>query len=438
MGLVQKVGNFLGVKKFADSLASTARVLGGEVKQDMQSQAEADNSMQKLTYALRNEKDPIKKQKLAEILQSQLNNKSVTPGQIDPGLNLDSKEIYGSAANVALNVFTPGASKGKAGAVIAKNAALGGAFGAASGLEKNRSATGVVKSTLGGALLGAGIGTAGVAAKGIKNFISETTPNWLMNNAIKPSLSELKKNIKFGTKTLGEELLQEGVKGNPQKLLSIAENKTTQFENELQQVLTQPGSDGVKITRDQIIPYVKDLIEQKAGTPGVSGDVNRIKNVIDSLPETMTLAEANQMKRRIYTELKDVAYKFDSKLGVKGATLKQVARGLKTEIENAIGGTVVKDINQKLSIYGRLENAIVDQLARNLRNNGVSLTDAILIGGGELKPSGFLAALLRKTVGSTGFKTTSANILSNGQKIGTGVVGRGVKSTLKRGVLNAP
>jgi hypothetical protein len=305
-------------------------------------------------------------------------------------------------------------------------------------LEKNRNASGIVGSTVGGALTGAAIGGVGLASKAVKSFLTETTPNWLMTKAVNPTLNELKKNIKFGSKTLGQELLQEGVKGNPEKLLSIAESRTNQFENELQQVLTHPGVAEARITRDQIFPYVKDLIEQKTGTPGMRGDVQKIKNVIDNVPESMTLQEANVMKRRIYTELKDVSYKLDAKLGTKGAALKQIARGLKAEIENTVGGTVVKDLNQKLSIYGRLENSMVDQLARSLRNNGLGLTDAILIGGGELKPSGFLAALIKNTVGSTGFKTRAANVLVQGQKVGTGIAGRTVKSTLKRGALNLP
>lgn len=433
MGVIQKVGNFLGIKKFADAMGSTARVLTGEVAQDRNTQAQADSSLQKLTYVMKNEKDPAKKAQLSKLIQSHLNNGNTTAEQIDPGLNLTNKEIIGSAANVALNVAMPGAFKGGKAAVVAKNAALGAGFGAASGLEKNRDTSGIVGSTVGGALVGGAIGGAGLLAKSAKEFIGKTTPEWIMNKAVKPALQDLKKNVKYGTDTLGKELLDEGVKGGPKRLLEIADTKTTQLEEQLQSVLTHPGLEGARIAREQILPYVKELAEQKARTPGMKDSVLGIKEIVDDIPESMTISEANQMKKDIYSELRDVAYKLDAKLGIKGATLKQVARGLKTEIENTVGGTVVKDINQKLSIYGRLENAMVDQLARNMRNNGLGLTDAILATGG---PATTVLALLRNL--GQGPATYAAQGLKQAQKIGTGAIGKTTKEVIRRGSFNTP
>lgn len=433
MGAIQKVGNFLGVKKFADAMATTGRVLSGSVAKDIKTQEDADNAMMKVTYAMKNEKDPNKKKQLAKLAQSLLTNKQQTAEQIDPGLNLTTKEILGSAANVALNVAMPGAFKGSKGAIIAKNAALGSAFGAASGMEKNRDISGIVGSTVGGALVGGALGTAGVLTKSIKDFVGKKTPEWIMNKAVKPALQDLKKNVKYGSETLGKQLLDEGVAGGPKKLLEIANNKTSQLENELQTALTHPGLADARITKDKISPYIKDLIEQKAGTPGMSGDVQRIKNVFDSMPESMTISEANIMKRRIYNELRDISYKLDSKLSTKASTLKQIAKGLKTEIENAVGGTVVKDINQKLSIYGRLENSMVDQLAREMKNNGIGLTDAILLAGGDTTS---LLAILRHL--GKGAETYTAQGLSKIQNVGTGLLGKTTKDIIRRGTLNLP
>lgn len=434
MGAVQKVGSFLGVKKFADSLATTGRVFSGQVKKDIETQGKSDAALQKLTYAMKNETDFEKKNQLKQLVQNHLNKGNTSATEIDPGLNLNAKEIYGSGANVALNALTPGTFKGGALKTIAKNTALGAGFGAASGLEKDRNVSGIIGSTVGGAAVGAAIGTVGVAAKAIKNFLTKSTPEFIMNKAVKPALQDLKKNVKFGSDTLGKQLLDEGVKGGPRKLLEIADNKTTELENQLQSVLKHPGMDEARITKNQLIPYVKELVEHKAGVPGMGGDVKRIQNVLNTLPESMTLSEANIMKRRIYTELKDVGYKLDPKLGTKAETLKKIARGLKTEIEDAVGGTVVKDINQKLSIYGRLENSMVDQLAREMRNNGVGLTDAILLSGGG--PTGILALL--RHVGK-GAETYTAQALNKTGKILEGPVVQGVKNqVLKRGALNLP
>lgn len=431
MGLIPKIGQFLGIKKFGEAIATTGRIATGEVKKDISLQGQNDQNIQKILYAYRNETNPVKKERLKILLQP---SDIPTASQIDTGLNLTNKEVLGSAANVALNIAMPGAFKGGKTAIIAKNAALGAGFGTASGLEKNRNTSGIVGSATGGAITGAAIGTIGLLANAAKDFIGAKVPEWMMNKAVKPALQDLKKNVKYGNDTLGKQLLDEGVKGGPKKLLEIADTKTTELENQLQSVLTQPGLEEATISREQIAPYLKDLITQKSGTPGMKGDIQRIKDVFNSIPKSMTITEANQMKRNIYTELRDISYKLDAKLSAKAGTLKQIARGLKTEIENTVGGTMVKDINQKLSIYGRLENAMIDQLARNMRNNGFGLTDAILLSGGW--PTGILALLRHLEQGT---QTYIAQGLKKAGETLSGKASQGIKNqVIRRGAFNLP
>lgn len=431
-GALRKVGDFLGISKFGQGIATAARNLTGGVDSDIERQNQSTERANKLIYAAKQEKDPAKRAKLLELAKG-MTADSTAANEIDEGLNLTNREILGSAANVGLNILTPGAFRGSKAAIVAKNAALGAGFGTASGLEKNRSASGVLGSATGGAIIGGLTGLVGIGAKATKEFLGAKVPEWMMNKAIKPALQDLKKNVKYGTATLGKELLDEGVKGGPKRLLEIAEDKLSSLEDELQAAISHPSLSEARITRAQISPYLKELLEAKAGTPGMGGDVQRIRNVFDSIPEEMTLQQANQMKRRIYNELRDVAYKMDAKLGTKANALKQIAKGLKSEIENAVGGTVVRDINQKLSIYGRLENSMVDQLAREMRNNGIGLTDAILLAGGDTTS---ILALLRHL--GQGTETYLAQGLSKVNQIGTGKVGNTAKGALKRATLNLP
>lgn len=432
MGLFPKAAEFLGIKKFGQGIASAARVFTGGVDNDIRNQQRADASMQKVLYAARNEQDPVKKQRLLDFVKRTQGNQ-ITASDIDPGLNLTKREIWGSAANTVLNIATPGAFKGGKAAILGKNALLGSAYGAASGLEKNRNLSGIIGSTVGGTIIGGATGATGIFAKAAKDFIGKKIPVWMMNKAVKPALQDLKKNVKFGTKTLGEELLNEGVKGGPKKLLEIARNKLTSLEDELQRILDNPALSEARITRKQIEPYLSDLITTKKGIPGLASDANKIEGIIRSIPKELTLQEANQMKRRIYEELRDIAYRLDAKLGVKSSALKQIARGLKTEIENTVGGTVVNDINRKLSIYGRLENSMSDQLAREMRNNGIGLTDAILLAGGDTTS---ILALLRHLGNAT--QTHIAQGMSKVSKVGTGRTAKIVKGVAKRAALNAP
>lgn len=442
-GFFQKAGDFLGISKFGQGIASATRVLTGEVDRDIQTLNENSLASGKLVYAAKQEKDPERKRKLL-MMASDINKQAITPQQIDSGLNLSNKEILGSAANVALNVVAPGAFKGGKAAIIAKNAALGSAFGAASGLEKNRSAGGIIGSATGGALIGGALGTASVGIKAFKEFTTKTTPSWLMEKAIVPNLDEARKTVKFGQKSLGQELLEEGVKGSPQKLLQIADDRLTSLEDELQTILNSPSLKDARITKEKIVPYFKDLIATKGNIPGMKGDVQRIKNIIDDIPEQLTLQQANVLKRQIYTELRDVSYKLDVKLGSKAKSLKVLASALKKEIEETVGGSVVNDINRKLSLYGRLEDRIVDQLARSMKNNSFGLTDAILTAGGvaSMNPIGLItgigAAVARHTLGSTGVKTRAAQGLNRFQNVGTGITGKAIKETARKGVLNIP
>lgn len=447
-GIFQKTGDFLGVSKFGQGVATASRVLTGQVGQDIQNQEQNTEQVSKILYAAKQEQDPIKRTKLLNIAKDlgQIGTE-MSASNIDPGLNLSKKEILGSAANVVLNTATPGAFKGTKSAIIGKNALLGSAFGTATGLEKNRSMKGVVGSTVGGALTGAALGTLSVGAKAIKDFTTTATPKWLMDKAIKPTLDESRKALKFGQESLGEELLREGVKGSPEKLLKIAEKGLNTSEDALQKVLQDKSLSGVVIRKDQITPYLSDFIQQKAGTPGLQGDVQRIKNVMDSLPEQMTLLEANQMKRRIYNELRDVSYKLDAKLSTKGKSLKMIASGLKKEIEKGagpIGGREIEKLNQKLGLYGRLENRIVDQMARSMRNNSFGLTDAILTAGGlaTMSPVGILGALsaagVKHAGGSTMVRTNIAQGLRKASSVGTGKVAKTLKEVGRRTVLNLP
>src|SRR3990167_4752640 len=105
-------------------------------------------------------------------------------------------------------------------------------------------------------------------AKATKDFVGARVPEWIMNKAIKPALQDLKKNVKYGTDTLGKELLNEGVKGGPKKLLEIAENKQNSLEADLQSVINHPNLANARIKREDVFPYLKELFVHKKQIPG--------------------------------------------------------------------------------------------------------------------------------------------------------------------------
>jgi hypothetical protein len=438
---IMGLASFLGIKKFGQGIASAARTVTGQVNNDIKAQQDADLGVQKLLYVARNEKDPEKKTRLIKMAE-RLQAPNIGAEEIDPGISLSNKEVLGSAANVGLNILTPGAFKGAKAAVIGKNAAMGAAYGTAAGLEQNRGLSGTLASATQGAVLGGGMAALGFAAKAVKEFATHTTPTKLMNTAVKPSLDELRKNIKFGTDTLGEQLLKEGVSGGPKKLLEVADQRLGSLEDDLQTLLGQHSDKTVSAS--SLKGYVKGLLDSKGKVPGSSGDISQIKAILDDLPAEMTLGDANEMKRAIYQELRDTSYALDANLSVKKKTLKAIAKGLKQEIEDATGDGAVQEINRRLSIYGRLEDRIVTQMAQSARKSGLTLADMILGAGGAvtMNPAVMLSTLAtmgaKHAANSTVAKTTAANALYKAGAIGTGAAARTAKEVGRRAIFNLP
>ena len=127
MGAVQKTGEFLGIEKFGQGLASAGRVISGGVGEDIESQQALNSQLGKVLYAARNETNPEKRSRLLNIAQKVGGGTSAE--EIDPGLSLSNKEVLGSAASLGLNILTPGAFKGGKLAKIGKSAVLGAGFG---------------------------------------------------------------------------------------------------------------------------------------------------------------------------------------------------------------------------------------------------------------------------------------------------------------------
>jgi|GEM_PF-2719080 len=438
-GLAQKTAGFLGIEKAGQGIATAidqsnsenANRAGSEALQSFSDTQRIIDRMHKLPPG------SPEKQRLAAFLQRGMSDPGyISQEEVDPGAGLSNKEVVGSFGNVALNVATPGAFEGGLGAQVAKNAALGAGYGLAGGLTDNKSGKDLGYSTLTGSIVGGLLPIAGKIIGKAKQLVTQQLPENLMNRAIKPTLDELRRNVKYGADTLGKQLLQEKVKGSPTKLLKIADTNLNKYEAQLQTVLK-----GTKATvsRDELGKYLDEVLTTTKNTPGLANQVEKIKGVLAEFPEQVSLEQANQIKRNIYNEIRNVGYKLDANLNTKREAMKALANGIKTEIENKVGGNVVKDINQKLSVYGRLEDRVVDLLARNSRNNLFGLTDAILAGGGIAagSPLGFAAVLAKHGIGSTRGMTSAASLLNKGSKVGTGVVGKTIKQGTKRVILNA-
>lgn len=253
-------------------------------------------------------------------------------------------------------------------------------------------------------------------------YAAEKLPGKLVDSAIKPSLQETKKAILYGGKTLGQEIVDRGIAGSDKKLLKTATKGIEDNENKLQSILANSKQ---TISRDEISRYLEPLVEKYSKTPGLEKRFDTLTRIINELPENMPVAEGNVYKRNLYNALTDTAFKVDPSLSAEKEVMKAVAKGLKSEIEKKTaqeaGEGVVKKINEELSVHGRLQDRVLDKLAKSERKNIIGLGDVITGGAGAAVggiPGLVASTAVNRLTGSTFFKTHGAVLLN---KIGKNI-----------------
>ena len=387
-----KIGNFLGIKKFGEGMGIAIFLKTTEGK-ELQKKAE--------------EGDKIALDTLQSILDEAPN----------------AKELIGSAALTALNIASAGTLKGVASATgavgkIAAGSATGGAFGLAGGLEQDKDTAGVAKSTATGAVIGGVLSSVGL----IKNWIGKKGQKGaerVYNSAVKPSLEDTKKAILYKGKTLGRKLLDEGIAGGDEQLLLKAETGLNKNEATLQSLLKKNKA---VISRSEVLPYLEKLKERLSKTPTdrAQSAIQTIDESINLLPESFTLSEANVLKRNLYKELTDVAYKLDPKLSSDAAIHKATASALKKLIEEKSNSALVSGLNKKIATFGQLQDGVITNLARKQRNNIMGV--------------GTIGALIEKTIGAPAVKTYGALVMDMASKklqtLGSGAGGKITKAMI--------
>lgn len=330
-------------------------------------------------------------------------------------------DVAAGAATVAgLKAPVPKGTLAKAGQMAGYSAAVGAGGSAAEGRDYGD----IFKSAILSGTIGAGFSLGTSAVGKAANALTKKAPGAIYNTAIKTDLTDTKKAIKFGGKTLGEELVEKGVSGSEKGLLDRAIKEIGQNEDKLQKILK---SSKQTIARDELSGFLDDLIQTKSSTPGLMAEVDGIRNVLKEFPEQVTLAEANVIKRNLYNALSDTAFRIDPNLSTKRDAMKSLAKGIKTLIEDKTaseaGEGAVKAINQELSVFGKLQDRALDKIARANKNNLLGLGDignAILgsVAGGLTTgdvsgvAGGAALGLSGKAIGSTLVKTKGSVALS--------------------------
>jgi hypothetical protein len=223
-----------------------------------------------------------------------------------------------------------------------------------------------------------------------------------MNSVVKPSVDDLSKSILYKGETLGKQMLDEGLKGSKKKIFANSINRITENEQKLQAIL---DSSSGTIKRTELVPYLSKLKDQlsKTPTPRAQQALEKIDDTIKLFPEEMSLSTANEIKRNLYAELRDLSYKLDPNLTPTSQASKSLAAGLKELIEKKANSPEVGAINKKIATYIKVSDGMLDQIARTQRNN--------LLGVGTI------GSMIEKVLGTSTIKTYGATVVNRASKI---------------------
>lgn len=206
--------------------------------------------------------------------------------------------------------------------------------------------------------------------------------------------------------------------GTRHQIVAQSKNNIQQIEVALDQLLS--GSKE-KIGTLKIAPYLDELRNSYKNIPGEQGSVETINNVMKDLlkEKTMTPLQMNQMKRDIYGLIEKSYGKGILEVPAKTEAQKQIARGLKTEIERVI--PEAKTLNEQQAVYIQIRNALNKLAARTegkgIAGTGVGLYD--LMTGGLAEAAGIATGHPLLGLGTVAAKKTmeSAPVLSSVAKL---------------------
>lgn len=347
--IADKVGNFIGIKKFGQGIGSAIYFSTQEGKDLLK---KADEGDQPSIDAVN------------EILKD-------TP---------NAKEIVGSAALTALNIASAGAVKGLQGTSTAgkiiSGANLGGAYGVAGGLEENKTAGEIAEKGLKGAVLGGTISTAGVGLSKL-NKMRKSGQSSNIKKAVGQIVQGEKKDIKPALNTLNQ-IETKGVK-NYSDLKSRIKDNVKVLSGGMKELLSSDEtlrklpelSNSVKVG-DTVVKtnYIKqslnDLAElyQKTNNPT---ELQRVKNLItQSQKNGLSLVDINDIAKEYGTEFGKKAF---SKLGepltgVNSVAYENTRKGVKTTLRGLLGDDRSRMIDKNISDHLNTLN-LIEKMDKN-------------------------------------------------------------------------
>lgn len=360
--------------------------------------------------------------------------------------SITPKQVAGQALGTALEATSGGVLEAGGKTALSKsasllqkiksNAALGGAYGAAGGLSQglqdNASAGQIAKDVATGAVLGSAIGSAiplatesigtitKYATPAIKNTFTKgkdivmkaaekVTPEseTIMNRVARLDPTDAQKFEKLAGKSHGKYLQETGNFGTPDEIVTKESEKFLASKQSVDDALAQlPG----KYQAPEITKVYDEVIEklQKTESPEANKWIS-LRSEYDK--SGFDMSTINELKRVYEREVKLGYNKLNNPDAVKLATNRDNAlRNWQTKQADILGFENIAELNKQT----QLAKFIVDNLGKKIIKqsglNGMSLTDWIMLSGGD--PTAIGGLLTKKLFSDPGVQSRIAKMLS--------------------------
>ncbi len=225
----------------------------------------------------------------------------------------------------------------------------------------------------------------------------------LMSSAFKIRETDLRKNP-----NLIKEFLQERISGLTKKGIAKKANEVVNAsENALDLIVDEASRAGKKIDSKEVVKATKDLINfyENSAFPEMADTVR--KKVDDFVKKgEIDVKEAQEFKKNTYAILRNSYGKLTN---AEDETAKQIARGVKEQLEIAIPEIKNMSLNKKLAIYGKARDLMERRINSAGPNELLTFKDVVLTSGSN----SLIPSLVRMTIESVPFKTYVANALTS-------------------------
>jgi len=376
VGIGEKIAKFLSPK----SVEGLGATIGGalatkskDVIEAQKAQEQLDDMNVKLGEAIITGKQQGKDTTRLERIYQENTGRVFNLSEIIPETEKTTKQIAGEAVGT-LGTIALGA---KPSASVAGRLGMAATFGAGaglkSGLEKEMTAPEIAKKTA----VGAGVGLAtGLVFEGIGKLLrsagSKLGKN-VYNKELQPDTKQLTSEIKRNAQTFGEQVrnvVDDKGKpvyvGNYKTLLSKSQNEVKNNGQKLEKLLVNlDKTNPIKISRNEATKGLVSSLQDEFGSL-TKQQIETIKMEVKRLPQEMNRQDMLKAKRMVDDLISNADWDkilTDGQASYANQVKYIIRDNLRKLIEGSADDTVVKELNQRMSMGMEVRDLVAKQLA---------------------------------------------------------------------------